>query len=63
LAFPPKLDFQVGHVYRDSTPHSIPGGLRAKMDTLTTNTARFAEVWLDDYKHFYYYMNPGEISF
>ena len=47
-------------MYRDSTPHSIPGGLRAKMDTLTINTARFAEVWLDDYKHFYYYMNPGE---
>ena len=50
-------------MYRDSTPHSIPGGLRAKMDTLTTNTARFAEVWLDDYKHFYYYMNPGEFNF
>lgn len=51
---------QVGHVYRDSTPHSIPGGFRAKMDTLTINTARFAEVWLDEYADFYKYMNPGE---
>ena len=50
----------MGHVYRDSTPHTIPGGFRAKMDTLTINTARFAEVWLDDYKEFYYYMNPGQ---
>lgn len=23
------------------------------------NTARFAEVWLDDYVNFYKYMNPG----
>ena len=49
----------IGHVYRKDTPHTVPGGLRAKIDTLNINTARFAEVWLDDYKNFYYYMNPG----
>ena len=49
----------VGHVYRKNTPHTVPGGLRAKVDTLNINTARFAEVWLDEYKNFYYYMNPA----
>ena len=47
-------------MYRKNTPHTVPGGLRAKIDTLNTNTARFAEVWLDEYKHFYYYMNPSK---
>ena len=51
---------RIGHVYRKNTPHTVPGGLRAKIDTLNTNTARFAEVWLDEYKHFYYYMNPSK---
>lgn len=48
----------IGHVYRSTTPHSIPGGLTAKMDIAVINTARFAEVWLDDYKRFYYFENP-----
>jgi polypeptide N-acetylgalactosaminyltransferase len=50
----------VGHVYRENTPHTVPGGLRAKLDTLTINTARFAKVWLDDYSNFYYYLNPSK---
>ncbi len=54
-----EIPLQVGHVYRDATPHTIPGGFRAKMDTLATNTARFADVWLDEYTDFYKYMNPG----
>lgn len=54
---------RIGHVYRKNTPHTVPGGLRAKIDTLNTNTARFAEVWLDEYKHFYYYMNPSKFFF
>ena len=54
---------RVGHVYRKDTPHTIPGGLRAKADTLNINTVRFAEVWLDEpYKKFYYYMNPAAKS-
>ena len=49
----------VGHIYRKNTPHTVPGGYQAKMDILNINTARFAEVWLDDFKNFYYYMNPS----
>ncbi|XP_059095179.1 polypeptide N-acetylgalactosaminyltransferase 1-like isoform X1 [Tigriopus californicus] len=48
----------IGHVYRTTTPHSVPGGLTAKMDIAVLNTARFAEVWLDNYKRFYYFENP-----
>ena len=51
----------VGHVYRKNTPHTVPGGLLAKAQTLNVNTARFAEVWLDESKDFYYYMNPGAV--
>ena len=48
----------VGHVFRKSTPHTMPHGISA-YDTININTARFAEVWLDEYKQFYYYMNPA----
>ena len=50
----------IGHVYRNVTPHSIPGSLQEKRDRATINTARFADVWLDDYKEFYYKVNPGK---
>ena len=50
----------IGHVYRSVTPHSIPGSIHEKRDRPTINTARFAEVWLDDYKNFYYQLNPGK---
>jgi polypeptide N-acetylgalactosaminyltransferase len=36
----------------------MPDGFSA-YDTININTARFAEVWLDEYKQFYYYMNPA----
>ena len=47
----------VGHVFRkglNTMPHRI-----SAYDTININTARFAEVWLDEYKQFYYYMNPA----
>ena len=50
----------VGHVFRDVAPHTIPGTIQEKRDTITINTARFVEVWLDEYKHFYYHLNPGQ---
>ena len=53
----------IGHVYRSVTPHSIPGSLLEKRDRPTINTARFAEVWLDEYRNFYYQVNPGNDSF
>ena len=48
----------VGHVFRESTPHTMPHGTSA-YDTININTARFAEVWLNEYKQFYFYMNPA----
>ena len=50
----------IGHVYRNVSPHSIPGSVQEKLNRVTINTARFAEVWLDDYKTFYYAINPGK---
>ena len=51
---------RVGHVYRMQTPHSVPGGIWAKVETVAANTARFAQVWLDEkYLNFYYFMNPA----
>lgn len=46
----------VGHVFRKTTPYSFPGGTGR---VVNHNNARLAEVWLDDWKHFYYNINPG----
>ncbi|KAG8227664.1 hypothetical protein J437_LFUL006974 [Ladona fulva] len=46
----------VGHVFRKSTPYSFPGGTSK---IVNHNNARLAEVWLDEWKEFYYAINPG----
>ena len=46
----------VGHVFRDKSPYSFPGGV-AKI--VNKNAARVAEVWMDGWKNFFYEMNPG----
>ncbi|KAB7498719.1 Polypeptide N-acetylgalactosaminyltransferase 5 [Armadillidium nasatum] len=46
----------VGHVFRKSTPYTFPGGTSK---IVNKNNARLAEVWLDDWKEFYYSINPG----
>ncbi len=46
----------VGHVFRDKSPYSFPGGV-AKI--VNKNAARVAEVWMDAWKDFFYEMNPG----
>ena len=46
----------VGHVFRKQTPYSFPGGTGA---IINKNNRRLAEVWMDDFKKFYYIMNPG----
>ena len=51
---------RIGHVYRKNTPHTVPGGFFAKADVFNANTARFAEVWLDQFKNFFYYMYPSK---
>ena len=47
----------VGHVFRKSTPYTFPGGTSK---IVNHNNARLAEVWLDDWKEFYFSINPGE---
>ncbi|GFY41193.1 polypeptide N-acetylgalactosaminyltransferase 5, partial [Trichonephila inaurata madagascariensis] len=46
----------VGHVFRKSTPYTFPGGTSK---IVNHNNARLAEVWLDEWKDFYYAINPG----
>jgi len=46
----------VGHVFRDKSPYTFPGGV-AKI--VNKNAARVAEVWMDNWKDFFYEMNPG----
>ena len=41
----------VSHVYRFGTPYSWDGNIAS---ILKKNHVRVAEVWLDDYKKFYY---------
>ncbi|KAK8765461.1 LOW QUALITY PROTEIN: polypeptide N-acetylgalactosaminyltransferase 13-like [Amblyomma americanum] len=46
----------VGHVFRKSTPYSFPGGTSR---IVNHNNARLAEVWLDEWKDFYFAINPA----
>eukprot|EP00056_Hartaetosiga_gracilis_P003482 m.64028 g.64028 ORF g.64028 m.64028 type:complete len:618 (+) comp11471_c0_seq1:36-1889(+) len=46
---------RVGHVYRDHHPYSFPSGIG---ETINKNLNRVAEVWMDDYKEFYYELRP-----
>ncbi|KAG8191948.1 hypothetical protein JTE90_007743 [Oedothorax gibbosus] len=45
----------VGHVFRKSTPYTFPGGTSK---IVNHNNARLAEVWLDEWKEFFYAINP-----
>ncbi|XP_072389962.1 polypeptide N-acetylgalactosaminyltransferase 5 isoform X1 [Diabrotica undecimpunctata] len=46
----------VGHVFRDKSPYTFPGGVTK---IVLHNAARVAEVWMDEWRDFYYAMNPG----
>ncbi|XP_026687184.1 polypeptide N-acetylgalactosaminyltransferase 5-like, partial [Diaphorina citri] len=47
----------VGHVFRDKSPYTFPGGVSK---IVLHNAARVAEVWMDEWRDFYYAMNPGK---
>ena len=45
----------VGHIFRHRAPYSSGGA----GNFMTKNNHRLAEVWLDEYKEFFYFFNPN----
>uniref|UniRef100_UPI00358F83CA polypeptide N-acetylgalactosaminyltransferase 1 isoform X2 n=1 Tax=Myxine glutinosa TaxID=7769 RepID=UPI00358F83CA len=46
----------VGHVFRKATPYTFPGGTG---QVINKNNRRLAEVWMDEFKNFFYIISPG----
>jgi len=46
----------VGHVFRKATPYTFPGGTGR---IINHNNARLADVWMDDWRSFFYRISPG----
>ncbi|XP_077978531.1 polypeptide N-acetylgalactosaminyltransferase 13-like [Glandiceps talaboti] len=46
---------RVGHIFRQTHPYDIPDGLD---NVFTYNSIRAAEVWMDEYKRFFYATRP-----
>ncbi|CAF4419801.1 unnamed protein product, partial [Adineta steineri] len=44
---------RVGHIFRPGHPYNMTGA-KGKGDVHGRNSMRLAEVWMDDYKRFYY---------
>ena len=50
----------IGHMFRQYSPYT---SLLDREDHATANTNRLVEVWMDDYKPFYYYLKKGIFSY
>ncbi|NWY15143.1 GLT13 acetylgalactosaminyltransferase, partial [Aphelocoma coerulescens] len=50
----------VGHVFRKATPYTFPGGTG---HVINKNNRRLAEVWMDEFKDFFYIISPGKAGF
>lgn len=50
----------VGHVFRKATPYTFPGGTG---HVINKNNRRLAEVWMDEFKDFFYIISPGKELF
>lgn len=50
----------VGHIFRAGHPYNMTGPGNNK-DVHGTNSKRLAEVWMDDYKRFYY-LHRGDLK-
>ncbi|NWV85954.1 GLT13 acetylgalactosaminyltransferase, partial [Dasyornis broadbenti] len=48
----------VGHVFRKATPYTFPGGTG---HVINKNNRRLAEVWMDEFKDFFYIISPGVV--
>uniref|UniRef100_H0WYC3 Polypeptide N-acetylgalactosaminyltransferase n=1 Tax=Otolemur garnettii TaxID=30611 RepID=H0WYC3_OTOGA len=46
----------LGHVFRKATPYTFPGGTG---QIINKNNRRLAEVWMDEFKNFFYIISPG----
>lgn len=47
-------------MFRKATPYTFPGGTG---QIINKNNRRLAEVWMDEFKNFFYIISPGEQVF